>query len=347
MVKKIEGTEEAGKSMEVPKIKSKINLWMISTAVLALIVVVMLVSGGITGNVIGALSKEQAGTKVTNLINGYFIQDGSATLDSVAEESGLYKVTLNYNSNKIPVYITKDGKSLILPNGIVSVAELEATAQNTGQQQTATEITKSDKPTVELFVMSYCPYGTQTEKGILPVVNLLKDKIDFKIRFVYYAMHGQKEIDEQLRQYCIQKEQGDKFIAYLSAFLEKGDSDAALTKAGIDKTKLDACIKATDTEFKITENYNDKSTWLSGNYPLFNIDKELNDKYEVGGSPTLVINGAEAQSNRDPASLLKTICSAFNNAPAECNSNLSSETPSAGFGYTASSTTTSGETQCS
>ncbi len=41
--------------------------------------------------------------------------------------------------------------------------------------------------------MSYCPYGTQAEKGILPVVALLGDKIDFKLRTVHYVLHGDKE----------------------------------------------------------------------------------------------------------------------------------------------------------
>ncbi|MBU3941884.1 MAG: hypothetical protein KKF74_03150, partial [Nanoarchaeota archaeon] len=47
---------------------------------------------------------------------------------------------------------------------------------------------KKDKPEVELFVMSHCPYGTQIEKGMLPVARLLGDKIDFNIRFCSYAM---------------------------------------------------------------------------------------------------------------------------------------------------------------
>ena len=36
-------------------------------------------------------------------------------------------------------------------------------------------------PEVELFIMSHCPYGTQTMKGIVPVVELLGDKIDFEL----------------------------------------------------------------------------------------------------------------------------------------------------------------------
>jgi len=49
--------------------------------------------------------------------------------------------------------------------------------------------------------MSYCPYGTQIEKGILPVINALGNKIKFSLKFVDYAMHGKKEIDENSRQY--------------------------------------------------------------------------------------------------------------------------------------------------
>jgi hypothetical protein len=69
--------------------------------------------------------------------------------------------------------------------------------------------------------MSYCPFGTQAEKGILPVVNLLKDKIDFKVKFVNYAMHGKKEIDENNLQYCIQKEEPNKYNSYLTCFLKE------------------------------------------------------------------------------------------------------------------------------
>jgi len=63
-------------------------------------------------------------------------------------------------------------------------------------------------PRVELFVMSHCPYGLQVEKAILPAVKLLGDRIKFNVRFCNYAMHGKAEIDEELLQYCIQKNRG-------------------------------------------------------------------------------------------------------------------------------------------
>jgi len=192
---------------------------------------------------------------------------------------------------------------------------------------------KKDKPEVEPFVMAYCPFGTQIEKGILPVLKLLGDKIDFNMRFCSYAMHGKEELDEQTLQYCIQKEHNDKYLDYLTCFLKEGKTDDCLKEVEL-SGKLDKCIAETDTEFKITEKFNDKSTWSGGRFPLFDVNKELNEKYGVGGSPTLIINGVTAERvKRDSASLLDAICTGFKVKPAECSEKLSSANPSAGFGF--------------
>ena len=53
---------------------------------------------------------------------------------------------------------------------------------STADTSTSTTVPKSDKPLVELFVMAYCPYGTQAEKGLIPVIELLGDKIDASIK---------------------------------------------------------------------------------------------------------------------------------------------------------------------
>jgi len=200
---------------------------------------------------------------------------------------------------------------------------------------------KKAKPEVEVFVMSHCPYGTQIEKGILPVVELLGDKIDFTVKFCDYAMHDKKELDEQTLQYCIQKDFNDKYLDYLGCFLEDGDTDRCLKEAGIDQKKLDSCIKETDEKFKITENYEDKSTWM-GRFPTFDVHKEENERYGIRGSPGFVVNGVVASTGRDPASLLKTVCLGFDEKPEECGKKLSTETPSPGFGFSGSGSSSSG-----
>jgi hypothetical protein len=47
----------------------------------------------------------------------------------------------------------------------------------------------------------------------------LGEVADVNVKFVQYIMHGQKEADENVVQYCIQKEQKDKYIDYLNCFL--------------------------------------------------------------------------------------------------------------------------------
>ena len=247
------------------------------------------------------------------------------------------KITEIENYEKVAeVFIERDGQYLL---------DSAKVGLPVGRELASAGAVKSDRPFVELFVMSHCPYGTQIEKGILPVLETLGDKIDFELKFCDYAMHKEKEMDEQLKQYCIQSEEPTKFVSYLECFLEADKSDECLKENNINISKLNACVSATDARYKITESFNDKSTWRTdrnGNpaFPIFNVYKEDVDKYSVGGSPTLVINGTTAKSGRDAAGLLAIICSGFNNPPEECSAELSSETPSPGFGF---GTTTNGD----
>ncbi|MBN2884992.1 hypothetical protein JXE04_03630 [Patescibacteria group bacterium] len=280
------------------------------------------------------ISVTEAVTKTESFINNYLMPSGStATVTETSEEYDLYKMKIDIGSESpVESYVTKDGK-LFFPQAIAIDQETSNTTV-TGNSATpaVTVSVKNDKPVVELFVMSYCPYGTQIEKGILPVLETLGNKIDFTLKFVDYAMHEKKEIDENLVQYCIQKEQPEKLNDYLTCFLDAGDSAGCLNANVINKNQLNNCVTATDKEFSITANYNSKTGW-QGSYPGFNVNKADNDKYGVGGSPTLIINGTEISSGRDAVSLLATICSAFNNAPAECATQLNPQSPTPGFGF--------------
>ena len=278
----------------------------------------------------------QLSAKVLDYVTTNLIQEGATATVSDIESAGdnLYAVsidvTVDGDTKPGIIYVTETGDRILLGSVLDTAVNLE---QPEPETEPVVELQKSDKPEVELFIMSYCPYGTQMEKGMLPVVDALGDKIDFKLRFVYYAMHGEPEVTEQLNQSCIQKNNPEKITDYLKCFLKDGDSATCLAEQEIDLAALETCTPATDTEFEIMANLADQSKWLSGNYPLFNIDAEKNELYSVGGSPTLVVNGTTVSSGRDSASLLKSICEAFNEAPEECTLELSSASPSAGFGY--------------
>lgn len=333
-------SEEHHKKKKNSAEKMRENPWILSTAVLAILVIILIVTGG--GASCGeVVSQEQAGQEIVGFLNQQ--TDGGVEYLSADDLGNIYEITVTYQNQEIPVYMTKDGKYYL--QGVVDLNEVEedSDTSNTQEQQTV-NVPKSDKPIVELFVMSYCPYGTQAEKGIIPAIETLGETIDFKLRFVYYAMHPtQGEVEEQLRQYCIQKEQSDKLIPYLKCFLKEGDSEGCLTEVGINKAKLDSCYDSADEEFEITKNLDDESLWLNGRFPLFNTDKELNEQYEIRGSPTLVINGEQASSARSPSAYLNAICQAFNTSPEECDTELSTSSYSAGFGYEAGAST---DAQC-
>lgn len=283
------------------------------------------------------LSEQDIETRATDYVNTELIQQGKATVSVVGREGSMYKLEVDYNGQKIPSYISKDGKRFFPQAMDISEGKNTESDVKKGGTDSSPAVDnvekKSDKPVIELFVMSHCPYGLQMEKGIIPVVKALGDKIDFKIKFNDYAMHGEKELKEQLSQYCIQKEQSDKYMVYLGCFTKDGDSgvESCLSNAKIDKNKLNGCVAKADKEFKVLENFNNKAGF-KGSYAGFEIFKADNEKYNVGGSPTLVINGAQSNSGRDSKSLLKSICSAFNNPPKECSTELTSDSPTPGFG---------------
>lgn len=283
------------------------------------------------------LNETQAKTKAEEFVNNFLMSSGSkATIKEITSEYGLYKLKIDITSEVVESYLTKDGK-LFFPQAL-DIAKISSGKTDSADSAAASQAApasvvtkKSDKPVVELFVMSYCPYGTQIEKGILPVVEALGKKIDFQLKFCSYAMHGDKELSENMLQDCINKEQPEKFNAYLKCFLGSSDSAACLASTGVDKSKADSCVAKVDVKYKVLDNSKNKVGY-QGDYPGFDLYKTDNEKYNVGGSPTLIINGEEISSARDSASLLKTICSAFNTEPKECQTALSSVAPAAGFG---------------
>jgi len=280
------------------------------------------------------LSPQQVAEKAINYINANkdtLTGGNTASLLNVTEEGSVYKIHLKVGEQEYDSYVTKDGKYLF-PGGY----NLEETTKEEAPEEeeaVSPEAQKRDTPDVKLFVMSYCPYGLQAQKMFLPVYNLLKNKAEMGVYFVNYIMHEKQEIDENLRQYCIQEEQKGKYYDYLSCFVKDGKFNECLSQAQIDTTRMESCISKTDEQYKVTSQYNDKSTWLNGNFPKFDVHTDLNKQYGVQGSPTIVINDKVVEvSPRSPEKFKEVICQSFNSPPEECSQTLSNTAFSPGFG---------------
>jgi hypothetical protein len=305
---------------------------------------VFVVIGSLVGTLVyfypGTKPETKGGTpsevkKAMDYINQLLKAEGqNAEFLSWSDEGNLYKINFKIGNFQYQSFLTKDGKYLF--PYVIDLTQKPESTQETETQQTKVE--KRERPEVKLFVMSYCPYGLQMEKALLPIWKLLKEKADIGIYFVDYIMHGRKEMEENLRQYCIQKEEKEKYLAYLECFVKDGNTEGCLKEARIDQDKLTSCQKETDEQFKISENFTETG------YPPFNVHKELNEKYKVRGSPTLVVNDVVLNVQRSPEKVKELICDAFLNPPSECQQKLSEENTSPGFG-TGTGSSSSGSCQ--
>ncbi len=322
-MKNILGFIKLGKFLKVNN-KKEMNITGLLLVVLLLVVAFVSFNGLSLFSSKGDINKV-AEDALSFINENILLEEGvMASLVEKVEESGLYRLKLKIGEDEFDSYITKDGE-ILFPQFIKIKEDPE--------EELLAGIEKTDRPDVRLFVMSYCPYGLQVQKAFLPVYDLLKGKADMGVYFVNYVMHDKIEIDENLKQYCIQKEEQEKYFDYLSCFVQDGDSEECFESANIDRTKIADCVLNTDEQYKITEQYNDKKTWINEKYPTFNVHSNLNEEYGVGGSPTVVINGKIINIDpRSPEKFKQIICQHFSTVPVECSQDLSQEVPTPMFG---------------
>ena len=334
-----EKSRKEGLTIRVPKVSP----WAISTLILLVILALFLAYPGITGRVVSTngatLSGDEVAEKTIDYINNYLLQgQGTAELVGVEETNELYNVKLKIAGREYDSYATKDG-TLLFPSAVDLTETLETPEQQTPETP---EAPKSDRPEVHAFVMSYCPYGLRFMKAYVPVIELLGDKADLELNFVHYLMHGEEEMTENTRMYCIQKEQEDKFTDYLRCFVESDDAEKCISDVGIDKTQLETCMQATDEEFEITKTFEESGE----TYPPYNVDAELAQEYGVRGSPTFVVNGQTISVTRSADAIKEAVCSAFNTPPEECETELSTTAEQPGIGAMGSGSGASSGGQC-
>ncbi|MDE0085913.1 MAG: multiheme c-type cytochrome, partial [Candidatus Poribacteria bacterium] len=147
------------------------------------------------------------------------------------------------------------------------------------------------KPDVELFVMSYCPYGVQAEQELLPFLETYGDTIDFKLRFIigkeeasaenasgdirFTSLHGEPELMENKRQMVIAELYPEKLFDYLlcrAGHLQEAWVNCA-KDVGLDVGRIAEAVEAEKLTLELVQE--------------IQRTKELN----VKGSPTLVIDG--------------------------------------------------------
>jgi len=186
-----------------------------------------------------------------------------------------------------------------------------------------------NKPQIDFFVMSYCPYGNQADEGIEPVYQLLKDKAEFKPHYVIYenyggggpdycldsgklcSMHKIQELNQNIREACVGKYLGiGKWFEFALAMNDKCNANNA-----------DTCWEAVAVDLKL-DVAKIKACEKDEGVALMRADKALGDKLGVSGSPTVFIDGNSYNGGRTPEAYKTGLCAAFMTAPAECGTTL-------------------------
>jgi glutaredoxin len=266
------------------------------------------------------IGTEAAKAKVEALIKD---SGGQATVKEVVEDGDLYKITVSFNGQEQPAYVTKDGTKFI--QQAVTFEEIEKQKEEAKKQQeeAAKPAPKNDKPVVDLYVMSFCPYGNKAEDTMKSVYVLLKNKVDFNFRYIVSvegdkitSLHGQPEVDQNEREACVLRDYGKgKWLDFVSYVNTNCGSDGKCWEAGarslgVDTAKVSACM-------------------ASSGMALMKTDAEVSAAAGASGSPTMIINGQNSQAvyqYGNSEAYKKAICDAFNTAPEECSKTLSSET---------------------
>ncbi len=226
-------------------------------------------------------------------------------------------------------------------SGATTFISAEARAAYEAQQEAALAefrtkmgiVTTDNKPQIDFFVMSYCPYGNQAEEAIEPVYQLLKDKAIFNPRYVIYSnyggggpnyclddenlycsMHGIQELNQNIRELCVFKYMGtEKMFEFMLAMNDEctsGNADtcweAVAKDLGLNTAKIVECENTEGLE-------------------MVKEQKELGDLAGVSGSPTVFIDGADYTGSRTPEGFKTALCNAFTTKPSECSTTLGSD----------------------
>jgi glutaredoxin len=325
------------KHMEKETASGRMNPWIIVSAALGiafLVVLALFLQSGGSATPSAMVSAETCGAQMIAYINENYVESGAeATFEKAVETNGVYQINTTYQGNSISVYATRDCHLLFLSYP-VDVTETKSVPTTTITTPIPTPI-KSAVPTVDLYVMSFCPYGVQAENSLKPVVDLLGDKADITVRYIVSvngdtinnvsSLHGLNEAKEDARQLCIMQEYPDLYWSYLMQI------NAQCYPKSSNSTALDECWKATATGLGIDVSQVESCAYGSEGIALLKADETKADQNRVTGSPTLFINGQKYTGSRSSEAFKTAICNAFQTLPSECSMNLTSDvTPATG-----------------
>ncbi|MBU2589409.1 MAG: hypothetical protein KKB39_01460, partial [Nanoarchaeota archaeon] len=203
-------------------------------------------------------------------------------------------------------------------NAEARLAYEEEMAKLKEKQNKALGVTKgNNKPTVNLFVMSQCPFGVLAENALKPVLDALGDNIDFKLDFIanpsgegFQSLHGQPEVEEDLRQVCAIKIAPNSYMDYIICQNED------IGNAGV---TWESCAEKTNINVEALRTCSEESEGKE----LLLESIGLTNLLGISASPSIFVDGEKISVDirlpSAPSAFKSLICAVFDDAPEECD----------------------------
>lgn len=168
--------------------------------------------------------------------------------------------------------------------------------------QEAIECRQEVAKKLDIFVMSQCPYGVQALNSMQEILPAFKDDIDFSIHFIaseagdgFRSLHGQAEVDEDIRQLCAIKHYPEdyKFMEYIwcrNKDVRNPDWKSCTGSNGISAEVIEKCFTSGEGKELLRE------------------DIKIAEALEVAGSPTWLANNRYKFSGLAASDVKKQFC---------------------------------------
>jgi len=175
-----------------------------------------------------------------------------------------------------------------------------------------------------VFIMSQCPFGVEAINAMKEVMENFQGKLKLDVHFIvdkdkdsFKSMHGQAEVDEDLREACAHKhyKKGNKWMEYFwcrNKAISSTDWKSCAT-GGISADVIEKC-----------------STGAEGKQILAR-DNKITTALQISGSPTWFVNNKTKFSARGPNDIKTNVCQHNKDLP-NCDKTLTGPPAAAGGG---------------
>ncbi len=163
-------------------------------------------------------------------------------------------------------------------------ARAYASAASPVREAIARKLQTQPRVKVELFVMSQCPFGVRAEEAMAPVLDEFGARVDFQLRFIatpagdgFNSLHGQPEIDEDIRQVVMARQFPAQYFDYVVARAANYRSSAwqpVAAAAGIDAQAVERLARSATGQRLFSENIRRANELRIGASPTVFLDGE-------------------------------------------------------------------------